>query len=211
MRLPWGQESVYNGRVTQIKKVLGLDPGLSTFGWALLKRKDNLSERLIKFGLFETSPDKNLPYYADFHRRIDLLEENLDWLLRKAKPDAVAVEAFSYPRQARAATFLAGAHALCRSLANAHEVPLVQLTRTFVLKSVGVKPKGRGRKQRRKSIKTGVMDYCEEHWGHHEWPNAASKREHPADAAATAQAFLESYAHQARALAEPMPDLISSL
>jgi len=197
--------------MTQIKRVLGLDPGLSTFGWALLRRRKKIKNMCLDVGLFESKPDKKLVYYDDYYRRLSLLQTWLTDVVRTTAPEAIAVEAFSYPRQARAAVYLAGSHSVARSVAESFDIPIIQIKRSYVLSVAGVQVVGKGRAARRKSIKEGVIAFCNEHWGDLEnWPNAKTRREHPADAAATAYTLLTNYALQHRLFEDPLPDLICS-
>src|SRR4030042_6320466 len=66
-------------------KILGIDPGTAIIGFGLIeKNKSNL--RLIKYGCIKTSANLSTA------ERLNILHKELGLLLKKYKPDIVAVE-----------------------------------------------------------------------------------------------------------------------
>ena len=101
--------------VTGPRRVLGLDPGLQTTGYAVLEASDK-GPRVRDAGVVR-SADRRDP--ADMARRVKALYDGLCEVLDEWKPSAVAVEQlyahYEHPRtavlmaHARGAFFLAGA------------------------------------------------------------------------------------------------------
>ena len=66
--------------------VLGIDPGVSETGWAVLSGPDASKPRLAASGLIKTRPSMRLP------ERLRLIHSGLAAVIREHAPDAVAVE-----------------------------------------------------------------------------------------------------------------------
>jgi crossover junction endodeoxyribonuclease RuvC len=66
-------------------KILGLDPGLGTTGWGLIRADGNRLAHIAN-GQLKTSPAEPLP------RRLALLGQQLEILIAEYTPDAAAVE-----------------------------------------------------------------------------------------------------------------------
>ena len=68
-----------------MSRILGLDPGLGTTGWGLIRADGNRLSHLAN-GQLKTDPAAPLP------QRLARLAEQLDSLLAEHRPDAAAVE-----------------------------------------------------------------------------------------------------------------------
>lgn len=66
-------------------KVLGIDPGTATTGWAVLEEKDGCVKPL-SYGHISTSPKKPAPV------RIKEISDDLEKIIKKFKPSEAAVE-----------------------------------------------------------------------------------------------------------------------
>ncbi len=66
-------------------KILGVDPGLAETGWTILQKNSNQIE-LINCGCVKTSP--KLP----IHKRLNDLYSTLEKIIKKYKPDEIAIE-----------------------------------------------------------------------------------------------------------------------
>lgn len=66
--------------------ILGLDPGLATMGYGVVEKKKNDDTVALDFGVVLTPKDESLPV------RLALLEEGINNILNKFKPDEIAVE-----------------------------------------------------------------------------------------------------------------------
>ena len=65
--------------------VLGIDPGLATMGWGVLKSERGTFS-VIDYGVVTTPKDLTLP------KRLELLESGVNQLFLKFKPDETAME-----------------------------------------------------------------------------------------------------------------------
>jgi len=66
-------------------RILGIDPGLQTCGYALVET-DQAAEKLIEAGVFQTAAD------AALETRLDQIAKDAESLLERLKPDIVAIE-----------------------------------------------------------------------------------------------------------------------
>lgn len=65
--------------------ILGIDPGYATIGYGIIeKERGNLTA--LDYGVITTPPTESLPV------RLAMLDEGMTALIRKCKPDAVAIE-----------------------------------------------------------------------------------------------------------------------
>ena len=66
--------------------ILGLDPGLATMGYGVIEKQKNDSVTAVDFGVVLTPKDESLPV------RLAMLEEGINRILDKYKPEEIAVE-----------------------------------------------------------------------------------------------------------------------
>lgn len=66
--------------------ILGLDPGLATMGYGVVEKLKNDDVIPVDYGVVQTPKDESLPV------RLAMLEEGINKLLNKFKPDEIAVE-----------------------------------------------------------------------------------------------------------------------
>ena len=66
--------------------VLGIDPGLATVGYGVIKFENNKDITLIDYGIISTKPD------VPFARRLKLIADGILTLYDNFKPDAIAFE-----------------------------------------------------------------------------------------------------------------------
>ncbi|MBD5631686.1 MAG: crossover junction endodeoxyribonuclease RuvC [Clostridia bacterium] len=66
--------------------ILGLDPGLATMGYGIVEKQQNDNTVAIDYGVVLTPKDESLPV------RLAMLEEGVNKILNKFKPDEIAVE-----------------------------------------------------------------------------------------------------------------------
>lgn len=78
-------------------KVLGIDPGIATTGWGVVEETAPQKYAGIGFGCFTTSSRSSLM------DRLGRLARQLRELIRREKPDAVAVEELFFAKDSRTA------------------------------------------------------------------------------------------------------------
>lgn len=83
--------------------ILGIDPGLATLGYGIIEKDDRGNCRAIDFGVVTTPKEEGLPV------RLAMLEEGINALLTKFKPDEVAIEELFFSKNIT--TGIAVAHA----------------------------------------------------------------------------------------------------
>ncbi len=66
--------------------ILGLDPGLATMGYGVVEKQKNDNTVAVDFGVVLTPKEEGLPV------RLAMLEEGINKILSKYKPDEIAVE-----------------------------------------------------------------------------------------------------------------------
>lgn len=66
-------------------RILGIDPGYGIIGYGIIDIQ-NSEINTVEFGAITTSKQERLP------KRLDLIAKNLEILLKKFKPDEIAVE-----------------------------------------------------------------------------------------------------------------------
>jgi len=89
-----------------VTRVLGLDPGFATFGWA----EAHATGSFISFhdlGSFFTKKDPDLSAATDLFARCRTITAGL---LERNVPDVLCIEAMSHPRNASSATKLGASH-----------------------------------------------------------------------------------------------------
>ena len=80
--------------------VLGIDPGTATTGFGLVDG-DKGKSRLVDYGTILTSPDTPMP------ERLLIINRELNQLLQKYQPDAVAIEQLFFHRNVKTAITVA--------------------------------------------------------------------------------------------------------
>lgn len=66
--------------------ILGLDPGLATMGYGVIEKQKNDNNVALDYGVVLTPKNESLPV------RLAMLEEGVNKILNKYKPDEIAVE-----------------------------------------------------------------------------------------------------------------------
>lgn len=66
--------------------ILGIDPGLATTGYGVIEKRQDGSTAAVDYGVVLTPKDETLPV------RLAMLEEGINKILTKFKPNEIAVE-----------------------------------------------------------------------------------------------------------------------
>lgn len=66
--------------------ILGIDPGYAIVGWGVIEKAKNGSCRIIDYGTIQTPKNEAFPV------RLAMIYEGMQKLIKKFKPDAVAME-----------------------------------------------------------------------------------------------------------------------
>lgn len=166
--------------------LLGLDPGFASVGLVGL---DVDADRVVRFDVFRTSKDDRKGRTLAVEDNVRRAREIASWLSRavvELEPIAIAAEAMSFPRSSSVAAKVALTWGIIATLAERHELAIVQATPQEVKRSLC------GRKD---AAKDDVADELRRRWPELEVLEEAiprSQREHPFDALAAAAVALTS-------------------
>jgi len=83
--------------------ILGIDPGIATMGYGVIKRDGNGNSSAVDYGVVLTPKDENLPV------RLAMLEEGINKIIDKFSPEEVAMEELFFSKNIK--TGIAVAHA----------------------------------------------------------------------------------------------------
>ena len=83
--------------------ILGIDPGLATLGWGIIEKDEKGACRVIDYGVVVTPKEESLPV------RLAMLEEGVNRILDKFRPDEIAMEELFFSKNIT--TGIAVAHA----------------------------------------------------------------------------------------------------
>ena len=102
-------------------RIVGVDPGLADSGYGVIEEKDN-SLRVIEYSCISTSKDTPFP------ERLRFIYDEFARVLGEFKPDACAIEALYFAKNAKSAFQVGharGVFILCASLAG---IPVYEYT-----------------------------------------------------------------------------------
>ncbi len=83
--------------------ILGIDPGLATLGYGVISKDENGKCEVIDYGVVTTPKEESLP------TRLVLLEDGINQILKKYRPDEIAMEELFFSKNIT--TGIAVAHA----------------------------------------------------------------------------------------------------
>ena len=119
------------GRPARLPRVLGLDPGLAHFGWAVVEIGVDF-ERVLAVGVFRTKKSmrrRNVRASSDLHRRGVELARGLATVIATHGPiHAFCAEALSSPRGASAAGKLQRSWGIVDDIVAGFDAPLLEAT-----------------------------------------------------------------------------------
>ncbi len=102
-------------------RILGVDPGYALAGWGILA-KDGQKLKLIKYGCLTTSAKMS---HAE---RLKKLHEELDKIIKKYKPDILAVEELFFFKNLKTALKVAEARGVILMTAMEHNLEIKEYT-----------------------------------------------------------------------------------
>lgn len=77
-------------------RILGIDPGLATIGYALVDKETNHFD-VLEYGVIKTSPEK------DNIERLEIIHKNIQELIEEFEPQQMAVEELFFNKNAKTA------------------------------------------------------------------------------------------------------------
>jgi len=109
--------------------ILGIDPGLATTGWGVIKKEQNQLS-LIAFGVIETAAKKI------FSERLKEINQKLKKILTHYRPDAVAVEELFFCKNVKTALLVGQARGVVLLTIIERKLPLYEFTPLEVKQAV---------------------------------------------------------------------------
>ncbi|OGE84474.1 MAG: crossover junction endodeoxyribonuclease RuvC [Candidatus Doudnabacteria bacterium RIFCSPHIGHO2_01_FULL_49_9] len=101
--------------------ILGIDPGTATTGYGIIASKQG-KFRAIEYGCLKTSKSLSLP------ERLEEIYKDLSSLIRKYKPDQIAVESVYFYNNVKTAIAVAEARGVVLLCARQNKIPIREFT-----------------------------------------------------------------------------------
>ncbi len=92
--------------------ILGLDPGLATLGYGVIRKEHRRKAEMLDYGVISTPKDENLAV------RLCMIEKGLKQIIEKFKPDEIAVEELFFAKNVKTAIAVAHARGIILLTAN---------------------------------------------------------------------------------------------
>lgn len=93
-------------------KILGIDPGYATLGWAVIE--NNL--KIIDYGLIETEKDK------DLNERLFIIHNEINKIIKHYKPDTLGIEKLFFAKNTKTAIDVAKCIGVIMLTARLHDL-----------------------------------------------------------------------------------------
>lgn len=110
-------------------RILGIDPGLATVGYAVIEKRGNIYYAL-EYGCIKTPANWALP------ARLKEINQRLNDLFDRLQPQAMAVELLYFNRNVTNALLVAQARGVCLLAASERECPVAEYTPLQVKQAV---------------------------------------------------------------------------
>ncbi|MFA6027398.1 MAG: crossover junction endodeoxyribonuclease RuvC [Patescibacteria group bacterium] len=111
------------------KTVLGIDPGLATTGFAVIKKDGNCIQP-INYGIISTKAGE------DFASRLEKIYKELNKIIKKYKPEAAACEELFFCKNVKTALAVGQARGVILLAIKHHKLPLLEFTPLQVKQSL---------------------------------------------------------------------------
>jgi crossover junction endodeoxyribonuclease RuvC len=103
------------------RKILGIDPGTGILGWGLIK-KQGAKVAPLKYGCIRTDSSMEMP------DRLNLIYEELSGIIKREKPDEVAVESLFFFKNQKTVITVAQARGVAIVCARSQSIPVFEYT-----------------------------------------------------------------------------------
>ena len=102
--------------------ILGIDPGLATMGFGVVKKDERGGFSALDYGVVTTPKEETLPV------RLSILERGVNAVLEKYRPDEIAFEELFFARNTKTALQVAAARGIALLSAQQAGLPLYEYT-----------------------------------------------------------------------------------
>jgi crossover junction endodeoxyribonuclease RuvC len=127
-------------------RILGIDPGLATTGWAVVDFDKNGKPNPVDYGAITT------PKEMETSRRLVEIYEDMKELVKKFKPESAGIETLIFCNNITSAMFVAEARGIVRLVLEQNSIPIKEFTPLQVKDAVTGYGKA-GKKQVQESVK----------------------------------------------------------
>ncbi len=110
--------------------VLGIDPGIATLGWGIIKKTEKVTYKVEAYGCINT--DRNLL----FSRRLEEIHKELSRIIRKYEPDVAAIEQLFFAKNVKTAISVGEARGVAILAAVEANLPVAEYTPLQVKQSL---------------------------------------------------------------------------
>lgn len=110
-------------------RILGIDPGYAIVGYGALDYRNNHFD-IVDFGAITT------PAGMDFGRRLEIIYDEMDLLIKKTKPQVMAIEKLFYNTNAKTVIDVGQARGVLLLAAQKNRLPVYEYTPLQVKQSV---------------------------------------------------------------------------
>ncbi len=111
-------------------RILGIDPGLAIVGWGIVERVNGMTFAPVAYGSINTPAKTEVPY------RLSLIYKNLNQIIEKYRPDAMAVEELFFNTNQTTGIAVAEARGVILLSAQEHGLPIAEYTPLQVKQAV---------------------------------------------------------------------------
>ena len=111
------------------KIILGIDPGIADTGYGVIKEEGSCLSCLT-YGSIKTSPKD------DLITRLDILNRELDKIIKKYKPDLASVEQLFFNKNVRTALVVGQARGVSLLTLKQNNLPIIEFTPSQVKQAV---------------------------------------------------------------------------
>ncbi|MFA5358589.1 MAG: crossover junction endodeoxyribonuclease RuvC [Patescibacteria group bacterium] len=109
--------------------ILGIDPGFADTGWGVIEKKGN-DLSLVDYGVIKTSTK------LDFIARLEIIHQDLTRVIKKFKPEKVAVEQLFFAKNVKTALLVGQARGVVLLTIMEEKLPLLEYTPLQVKQAV---------------------------------------------------------------------------
>lgn len=110
-------------------RILGIDPGYAIVGYGVLDYQNNKFS-VVDFGAITT------PAGMDFNRRLEIIYDEMEVIIKKHKPEAMAIEKLFYNTNAKTVIDVGQARGVIMLAAQKNQLPAFEYTPLQVKQSV---------------------------------------------------------------------------
>jgi crossover junction endodeoxyribonuclease RuvC len=127
-------------------RILGIDPGLATTGWAVVDFNKDGKPNPVDYGAITT------PKEMETSQRLVEIYEDMKELVKKFKPESAGIETLIFCNNITSAMFVAEARGIVRLVLEQNNIPIKEFTPLQVKDAVTGYGKA-GKKQVQESVK----------------------------------------------------------